>query len=168
MKIREAVTGKRFKAALAGATVALFVGVTGLVTIGAQGAPGQVSPNPLDAIVAKLDQVLAALNATPATDVVLSTPILLTTAGDSLNCLIVNVGPTAFTYVLRVVTTSGGTEGSPTSGTLDSGKASTLGLAPGQAALRCEFRVTGAAASAVRANISVGAGGHTAASADAR
>jgi hypothetical protein len=78
MKIREAVTGKRFRAALAGATIAVFLGVTGLVTAYAQGAPGQISPNPLDAIVAKLDQVLAALNATPATDVLLSTPILLT------------------------------------------------------------------------------------------
>jgi hypothetical protein len=59
-----------------GATFAVFLGMTGLVTVGAQGAPGQISPNPLDAIVAKLDQVLAALNATPATDVVLSTPML--------------------------------------------------------------------------------------------
>lgn len=52
MKIRETVTGKRFKAALAGATIAVFLGVTGLVTVYTQGAPGQISPNPLDAILA--------------------------------------------------------------------------------------------------------------------
>ena len=36
MKIRETVT--RIKAALAGATIAVVLGVTGLVTVGAQGA----------------------------------------------------------------------------------------------------------------------------------
>jgi len=168
MKIRETVTGKRFRAALAGATIAVFLGVTGLVTAYAQGAPGQISPNPLDAIVAKLDQVLAALNATPATDVVLSTPFLPTVPLDSLNCLIANVGPTAFSVVTRVVRTDGVSEGGESSGTVDPGKARTLGLAPGQAILRCEFRVTGAPASSVRANITVGAGGRTDASADAR
>ena len=65
MKIRETLTQKRFKAALAGATIAVFLGVTGLVTAYAQGGPGQISPNPLDAIAAKLDQILAALTATP-------------------------------------------------------------------------------------------------------
>ena len=75
MQIPKTVTGKRFKTALAGGALAVFLGVAGLVTVGAQGAPGQISPNPLDAILAKLDQVLPALNATPATNVVLSTPI---------------------------------------------------------------------------------------------
>ena len=55
MKIRETVSRKRFKAALAGTTIAVFLGVTGLFTVYAQGAPGQISPNPLDAILAKLD-----------------------------------------------------------------------------------------------------------------
>ena len=43
MKIRETVTGKRLKAALAGATIAVFLGVTGLVTVYAQGALGQIT-----------------------------------------------------------------------------------------------------------------------------
>jgi len=43
MKIRETVTGKRLKAALAAATIAVFLGVTGLVTVYAQGALGQIT-----------------------------------------------------------------------------------------------------------------------------
>jgi len=169
MKIRETVTGKRFKAALAGATIAVFLGVTGLVTVYAQGAPGQISPNPLDAILAKLDQVLATLNAAPATDVVLTTPILRNSDADEVRCAMANVGSTAFTYVYRAVTLGGGNAIMPVSGSLNPGSGFVGGIdTAGPNALRCEFRITGAPASSVRANIGIGQNASTSASADAR
>ena len=163
---RETITRKGFSAILATVAIALFVLVS--VTVGAQGSPGQISASPFDAILAKLDQVLAVLNPPPSTALVLSTPFLKQSTTQLTECAIANVGATAFTYEIRAITDAGVTAFGQASGTLQAGRGSVVGSGATSEHLRCEYRVTGAPASSVRANISLRSADGAVASADAR
>jgi hypothetical protein len=98
------------KIALSGIGSALLVAIA-FVNVNAQG-PGQISTNPLGAIVIKLDQVLAVLNQLSpqagVDPVVLTTPWLAAAAGDIVRCPILNVGTTDLTDVSAQIYNSAG------------------------------------------------------------
>jgi hypothetical protein len=148
------------KIALSGIGSALLVAIA-FVNVNAQG-PGQISTNPLGAIVIKLDQVLAVLNQLSpqagVDPVVLTTPWLAAAAGDIVRCPILNVGTTDLTDVSAQIYNSAGVNVGgfafpdglrPRAGT-NAGAGVGLGSS---AAVRCEFAFTGGSAASVRANL---------------
>jgi hypothetical protein len=151
----------RLKVALSGICIAPVMVAIAFATVNAQGAPGQISNSPLDAILIKLDQMLAVLNqmnpqAGPD-PVVLTTPWLSTASGDLVSCPILNVGTTTLTDVSANISDTGGqnTGGFAFPNGLAPRAATNAAAAVGARGLpvRCEFAFKGGSAASVRANL---------------
>jgi len=119
-------------------------------------APAQ---NPIDAVLAKLDQVIETLTAPPpppeSGPVVLSTPAVLVRVTDHPSCNVVNVGTEPLSVTIRVGLVLSSPIGSGVF-VVPPGEFRTLNSAPlvNPTNLRCEFSFEGTAA-AVRANLNV-------------
>jgi hypothetical protein len=167
----------RLKVLLSATCIATILVAIAFATVNAQSGPGQISINPLGAIVAKLDQVLAILNAQSpqagADPVVLTTPWLSTAAGEVIHCPILNVGTTDLTDVSAEIYNSGGINigGFDFPNGLHPGAGTNAGGGVGASGgpVRCVFAFKGGSATSVRANLVITASsGSTLDSVDAR
>ena len=146
----------------------LLVGTSAL----AQGPFGSAG-NPLDAVLAKLDQIIETLTAPPPTasgPVLLTTPLLWYSYTDVYGCFAANVGTETIARIdVRWVNAVGVAVSSAVTPNLLPGHTRASYLTAVTAHLRCEFSFEGAAA-AVRGNLVVLDGGtsQTLVSVDAR
>jgi hypothetical protein len=162
--------------ALSGIGIALLVAVA-FVNVNAQGNPGQINTSPVDAIVSKLDQVLAVLNQLSpqagVNAVVLTTPWLSAAAGEIISCPILNVGATDLTDVSAEIYNSAGQNvggfAFPNGLRPRAGTNAGAGVGAAGGAVRCEFAFKGGSAASVRANLVIRtSAGSTLDSVDAR
>ena len=152
----------RLKVALSWIVIAPVLAAIAFTSVHAQNGPGQISNSPVDAIVIKLDQMLAVLNQinpqAGTNPVVLTTPWLSAAAGEIIKCPILNVGTTDLTDVSADIYNSAGVliggfafpNGlRPRAGTNAGGGVGAATSSP----VRCEFSFKGGSAASVRANL---------------
>ena len=151
----------RLKVVLSGIGVAPVLVAIAFATVNAQSTPGQIGTNPFDAIVDRLNQVLAVLNQLSpqagADPVVLTTPWLSTATTEIIHCPILNVGTTDLTEVSAEIYNSAGLNvggfAFPNGLHPRAGTNAGAGIGAPGGPVRCEFTFKGGSAAVVRANL---------------
>jgi hypothetical protein len=135
-----------------GRVVPVTIAVVLLVIASSVVALSAKSANPFDQILAKLDEIIAALTPpAPADSVTLATPALLVGSNHSGHCTLTNLGTENLEVFVRVLDESGDVTIQDTP-LVEAG--STFGFGTGLGSKRCEFTFE-ATATLVRAHLQV-------------